>query len=360
MLRGSLPAVPGVLTAEQSLQTARAIADMQEPSGAIPWFPGGHTDPWDHIESAMALTACGLTDESERAFRWLRRIQRADGSWPIKLREGVVEDANSDSNFCAYLAVGVWHHYLLCDDRAFVVELWPTICKAIDFVLTMQGAGGEFAWGCGPGGPVREALLTGNSSIHHSLRCALMLAELMGDHQPDWDVALFQLGHALRRHLEVFAPKPEYSMDWYYPVLGGALRGEAARNRIRARWDDFVVPGVGARCVEHRPWVTGAETCELVLALDAVGMGEQALSLFGDIQHLRDSDGAYWTGLVFSDGVRWPAEQSSWTSAAVILAADALSCCTAGSGIFRYAALPAAQLGSDSCGEHCYVSGSPV
>ena len=60
-------------------------------------------------------------------------------------------------------------------------------------------------------------------------------------------------------------------MEWYYPVLGGALRGAAARSRIDERWDDFVVPGLGIRCVDDRPWVTGAETCELVMALDAIG-----------------------------------------------------------------------------------------
>ena len=42
-------------------------------------------------------------------------------------------------------------------------------------------------------------------------------------------------------------------MEWYYPVLGGALRGEAAQARIDERWDDFVVPGLGIRCVDHRP-----------------------------------------------------------------------------------------------------------
>ena len=60
-------------------------------------------------------------------------------------------------------------------------------------------------------------------------------------------------------------------MDWYYPILGGALRGRAADARIDERWGDFVVDGLGIRCVDDRPWVTGAETCELVLALDALG-----------------------------------------------------------------------------------------
>ena len=59
-------------------------------------------------------------------------------------------------------------------------------------------------------------------------------------------------------------------MEWYYPVLGGAVRG-ARPDTIDERWDEFVVPGLGIRCVDNRPWVTGAETCELVMALDAMG-----------------------------------------------------------------------------------------
>ena len=48
------------------------------------------------------------------------------------------------------------------------------------------------------------------------------------------------------------------------------------------------MPGLGIRCVDTNPWVTGAETCELVLALDALGDRDRALRLFADMQHLRD------------------------------------------------------------------------
>ena len=33
----------------------RFIAELQKPSGEIPWSRGGKTDPWDHVESAMGL-----------------------------------------------------------------------------------------------------------------------------------------------------------------------------------------------------------------------------------------------------------------------------------------------------------------
>jgi hypothetical protein len=68
------------------------------------------------------------------------------------------------------------------------------------------------------------------------------------------------------------------------------------------------------------------------------------------MQHLRDPDGSYWTGYVFDDGVRWPVEQSTWTGAAVLLAADAIAGATAGSGIFRSDELP---LGVDPASVVC-------
>lgn len=346
----------GVFSAAQCRQTAESIAAVQEPSGAIPWSEGGHTDPWDHVECAMALTAAGLMDPARHAFDWCRRQQRADGSWPIQLRAGVVEDANSDSNFCAYVAVGVWHHVLITEDDAFATAMWPTVRAAIDFVLELQLEGGEICWARGPSGPVAEALLTGCASIFQSIRCALALANYVDEPQPEWEVALGRLGHAIAVHPSAFSEKPHHSMDWYYPILGGALRGPAATARIAERWGDFVVDGLGIRCVDDRPWVTGAETCELVLALDAMGSRQAALRQFAAMQHLREDDGSYWTGLVFSDGKRWPVERTTWTGAAVILAADALSCTTAGNGIFRGADLPRGLEGDYDC--ECVISPS--
>ncbi|MBS1692729.1 MAG: prenyltransferase [Actinobacteria bacterium] len=335
-----MPAVPGVLTPAQCRQTALSIAAAQEPSGAIPWFEGGHTDPWDHVECAMALTAAGIFEPARAAFEWCRATQRPDGSWPIQMRRGSIEDANSDSNFCAYVATGVWHHLMVTRSRSFAERMWPVVSRAIDFVLDLQAEGGEIYWARTESGPVTDALLTGCASIYHSIRCAVALANRLDDPQPEWEVALGRLRHAITDHPESFLAKGSHSMEWYYPVLGGAVRGGAARARIDERWHEFVVPGLGIRCVDHRPWVTGAETCELVLALDGIGDSARAAEQFAAMQHLRHTDGSYWTGLVFADGKRWPEERTTWTGAAVILAADALSSATAGGGIFRGAGLP--------------------
>ncbi|RYC13773.1 prenyltransferase [Nocardioides zhouii] len=341
----TVPSLDGILTRAQVEQTAASIEAVQEPSGAIPWSRGEHTDVWNHLESAMGLLVGGRRKAAERAFAWVRDTQRADGSWPMKIVAGEVEDHSGESNMTAYVAVATWHHWLVTRDAAFVRLMWPTVRRALDHVVSLQLPFGGIAWSQewrdgAPASVNEEALLAGSSSIHHSLRAGVAMAELVGEPQVEWELAGGRLGHALREHRDLFLDKSTFSMDWYYPVLGGAVRGDAAYALLAERWGTFVEPGLGIRCVSANPWVTGAETCELVLALEAIGDRDRALRLLADMQHLRTDEGSYWTGYVFPTdvdevGVNWPGEQTTYTAAAVILAVDALSDTTPGADIMR-------------------------
>ena len=339
-----IPHVGGILTAEQVAETAASIAAMQEPSGAVPWTIGEHTDIWNHVEAAMAMLVGGQVEAAERAYEWVPTLQRGDGSWPMKIVGGEVEDHRGEVNMSSYLAVGIWHHWLVRRDIAFVHRFWPAIRAGLDWVVSMQLPFGGIAWSeeWEDGRPVRRdegALLAGSSSIYQSLRAGVALADLVDDPQPEWELAGGRLGHAIREHRDLFLDKSTYSMDWYYPVLGGAVRGDAAHALLETRWDEFVVEGLGIHCVDTNPWVTGAETCELAMALDALGDHQRALRLLADMQHMRAEDGKYWTGWVYGDDVHWPVEHTTYTAAAVILAADALGethgHATEGSGIMR-------------------------
>jgi hypothetical protein len=342
-----VPYVEGVLSAAQVAETAASIVAMQESSGAIPWTTGEHVDIWNHVEAAMALLVGGEVAAAERALRWVPTMQRVDGSWPMKIVAGEVEDDRGEVNMSAYLAVGLWHHWLIRRDLGFVRELWPAVRAGLDWVVSLQQPFGGIRWT-----PVDDfCLLTGCSSIYHSLRAGVALADLLDEPQPDWELAGGRLGHAIRRHADLFADKSTFSMDWYYPVLGGAVRGEAGRELIASKWGEFVVPGLGARCVNTNPWVTGAETGELAMALDSLGDHAGALGLLRDMQHLRHENGSYWTGWVFAEAgydndnpdVYWPHEQTTYTAAAVVLAVDALGerygASTPGSGIMRSSSL---------------------
>ena len=339
----TLPEVPGILTSAEVLATGQAIAAVQRHDGQIPWFEGGHCDPWNHVEAAMALTVCGLVDEAVDAYRWLARRQLPDGSWFNYYQGDGVKDLRLDTNVCGYLAAGAWHHHLITGDVEFLGELWPTIEKGIDFILRSQQPDGSVLWSLDSAGrPERYALLTGSSSIYHSMRCAVAVAECLAKDRPDWELAAGRLGHAVAHHPGAFAPKIEFAMDWYYPMLSGALEGEAGRRRIAEGWSTFVMEGLGVRCVSTGDWVTAAETAECVLTLDALGMEGPALDLFAAGQNLRLPDGSYWTGIVYPERETFPKdERTTYTFGAMVLAADALSGATGAAGLFRGESLPA-------------------
>ena len=331
------PAVEGIVTAAEVQETVDAIAEWQRPDGMVPWFPGGHADPWNHVEAAMALALGGRMVEAERAYDWLVGLQRPDGSWHQYYIDGGVEQDKLDANVVAYVATGVFHHWLLTEDRGFAEAMWPVVERAVDFVLDLQQPRGEILWARhADGTPWPFALLTGSSSICHSLRCAIALAEVLGHDRPDWELSAARLAHVIRTdEADAFAPKHRWAMDWYYPVLDGVLVGDAGRDRLAQRFDTFVDDGHGVRCVKDRPWITVAETCECLLAHLAVGERETAERLFGWVQQYRVDGGRYWTGTVYPDESHFPTdEQSTYTAAAVILAADGLSGASPTSALF--------------------------
>ena len=337
-----IPAPPFPRQYEQRVDTAATasfIARVQKTSGEIPWSEGGQTDPWDHVESAMGLTVAGFYDAAKKAYQWSARSQLPDGSWWSSYRCGRPEPkAHKDANMSAYIAVGVLHYHLVTGDGDFMEEMWLPVERAMDFVIDLQRADGAFRWAKRADGTFSErALLTGSSSIYMSLNCAIELAAHLNVQKPAWTAARNRLEAVIRHAPHRFdTTKSRFSMDWYYPVLCGALTGQAARRRIQAGWERFAVPGWGVRCVTDRPWVTMAETAELALALAAMGESEAAEIVFGWILDKRYPNGAFWTGVTFPNGVIYTTEQTTWTAGAVLLAADSIYGFTPASRLFGH------------------------
>ena len=335
--------IPGILTPEQVERSASSLATLQRPDGQIPWFPGGHTDAWNHVEAAMALTVTGHLEEARQAYRWLQDCQLGDGSWFNYYVGSTVVDARLDTNVCAYVATGLFHYLLVTDDVDFVASMFLVVDQALEFVLRWQLPDGTIRWSLDVTGHAESySLLTGSSSIFHALRCGVALAERLDVTRLSWELAAGRLGHAIAHHRGAFAPKNEFAMDWYYPIFSGALTGEAAENRIRDGWETHVMEGYGVRCVSTNDWVTAAETAECVLTLDALGWTSQALDLLSLTSRHRREDGSYWTGIAYPEAVTFPFEETtSYTAAAIILAVDALTSCSPASGLFRDGAVPA-------------------
>lgn len=300
----------------------------------------------------MALDVAGRVDGARAAYDWLAGTQGADGSWPMETvtdpvtGESRVTQATVDSNQVSYVAVGLWHHYLLTDDASYLARMWPVVRDAIDLVVSAQLPSGAISWARSPAGAwAGEALLTGSSCIVLSLTAALRIAHALGYERTAWEVARERVVRAIQaahadggpaRGAGAFLDKSRFSMDWYYPVLGGAVTGPAAEALIEARWEEFIVPGYGIRCVNDHPWATPAESCELVLTLDLLGRGDAARRILADVERHRDSDGGYWTGYVWPDEAIWPEEKTTWTAAAVLLAHDALEGYSPAGDLFRH------------------------
>ena len=315
------------------------ILTVQEDSGAIPWFEDGPWDPWNHVEAAMALTVMGEPAAAVAAFDYLARTQREDGAWfgeygntlPMVDRIYISREpapAFLDSNFCAYPAVGIAHYLAATGDIARATDWWPMVQRALDLVIGLQRPDGTISWAVeAVGTDEDDALLAGNASIAKSLECGLYLAERLGQSRMDWRDAHARLLDALRHHPERFDRRGQgarFAMDWYYPVLAGAHSQTDDASRLDRDWDRFVIASLGCRCVSDEPWVTVAESAELVIALIAADRRDLAKDLFDDLQNIRDPNGVFWMGWQTEEAIVWPREQPSWTQAAVILAADAL------------------------------------
>ena len=306
------------------------IVKCQNSAGAIAWEPDGKIDPWDHTESIMGLNVLGMEVEAKAGFDWLKSSQLPDGSWYSEYRENEVVNFNKETNFTAYISSGALHHFLHFEDNAFLEEIWPFLEKSIDFVLSGQTSEGDILWAKDENDIwMDDSLITGCSSIYKSLRDFTVIAEILGKKKYRLNYELNSLKDALRNKPQRFdrswKSKSRYSMDWYYPILCDIFNKEESKEIIKRKWKNFVIPGLGCKCVEEEPWVTIAESCELIMALNKIGELKLAKMIYEDILKLVDrEDGLFWTGFVYKDKKYWTVEKPSWTAAAVILAANSI------------------------------------
>lgn len=338
-----------VLTQVQIQQSADFIQECQTDQGLILWHENGHGDPWNHVEAAMALAVASRKNAAEKAYDWLIVNQDPEGFWYNYYYKDRIKDYRIDTNVCAYIAVGAYQFYEIYKDIGFLETIFSTVEKAIEFVLKFQQKNGEILWCLEPDGkPGEYALLTGSSSVLLSLRCALKIAQILEFERPEWELSAYKLSNAISSFSN-FAPKDEYAMDWYYPILSGALNQEASVQRIKDGWETYTLENLGVKCVSNKPWVTTAETAECAMALDKLNDTQRAKELLMTTFSLRLSNGAYYTGCVYPEEITFPFnEVTSYSAAAVILADCAISSEESFAGIWRGDNLLDVALGSES------------
>ena len=215
MITPSRAVVGGCLIAETMSRSCRPVARRHDP--LVRRRPQRPVEPRGGRHGAHRWRR---SPRRGRAYEWLRATQRPDGSWhTYYLANGQVKDPRLDTNVCAYVATGVWHYFLVTRDSGFLEDLWPSVRRAIDFVL---GCSGRTASCCGRWTPTGPRGAMGCSPAHprptSRLRCGVACALARARERPDWELAAGRLAPRIA-HEGRFEPKHEFAMDWYYPVL---------------------------------------------------------------------------------------------------------------------------------------------
>ena len=281
-----------------------------------------------------ARPSAGATPRPSGRTSGCARTQRPDGSWHAYYLGDEVEGPRARHQ----------RHLLRRQRRvaplprrpatpAFLEEFWPVVERAIDFALDLQTETGEIAWR-GDDAATTARCSPARRACTQSLRCAIADRRAPRARAP-------RLGAVARLARHRASPTgPTRFLD-KQPLGDGlvlpdprrrAPRPRRARAARGAAGTTFVVEGRGVRCVSDRPWVTAAETCELVMALDAIGRaGAGPRRCSTGCSSCAHDDGGYWTGVELrrralrrARASSTRAEQPTWNLAAVVLAADAL------------------------------------
>ena len=250
----------------------------------------------------MALTVAGEDRAAQRAFGWALDRQRHDGSWAMKYVAGSVEDASGETNMSAYLAVAVWHHWLVRRDPAFVARCWPAVRRGLDWVVSMQLPFGGIAWAQEwsrrPAGEGARGRLAG-CVVQRLPVAAGRGVDRRADGRPAAGVGAGGRPAAARA---ARAPRP---VPRQVGVLDGLVlpgpgrRGPRRRGRGAAGGAVGRVRGARARRPLRLHQPVGDRRRDLRAGARPRGARATAtapLRLFADVQHLRVDDGRYWTG----------------------------------------------------------------
>ena len=319
---------------------AKFIKSIQLESGAIPSNDDGSHDPWDHIESIMGLNFANEYESSKLAFNWLIKNQNQDGSWFSQYMDDIPIQKNKPTHFAPYISVAALHFYKIFSDKEYLEHLWPSIESAINFSIKLQIQNGTIPWSLDKNQKIEEDfLLTGSSSILKSIECGIAISKIIKSTKnlEDWNHSYELLSKAIKNpsgKFDLLKDRKRFSMDWYYPILSGCLNDNQKFFYVDKVFKDFYIKEMGIKCVIEEPWVTVAETCEFIICLMISGRDEDAKKLLKDVINISDINGVPYMGWQYEENIFWPLERPSWTSAALIIAADSVMGLSKGKDLF--------------------------
>ena len=185
----------------------------------------------------MALDVGGRHDEARaRRTTGCAGKQRADGGWHAYYLGDDVEDPTLDTNVTCYVATGAWHHHLATGDTAYLRR------------AVADGRGRDRLRARLPARDRRDRVArrrprrrrAAHRLVEHPPEPALRDRDRRAarPRAPRLGALARRLAIAIAHRPDVFLDKDRWAMDWYYPILGGVLRGYPAHARVAARLGD--------------------------------------------------------------------------------------------------------------------------
>ncbi len=129
----------------RSLLTLRTLVS-QDLGGVVaaPTLEPDYRYVWsrDGTYVAYALDRCGYTNDAGGFYAWCKDAQEPDGGWyqryHVEKTPGPSWGEQEDQ--CATILWGIGQHYTLTHDEDFLSDIWPTVRRGVDHLLSKRDA----------------------------------------------------------------------------------------------------------------------------------------------------------------------------------------------------------------------------
>ena len=297
------------------------IMSNQNDKGAILWDQKGKWDYWDHCECLIALAIYQEWDAFDKGIHFC--LGQLDKKGLVKseyINEKVTKDF-IEAHHTAYIFLPLLQKYLIDQDLDYLKSFRTEIHLIYAALRKFKREDGFYFWAQDKNGFSDNSLITATCSIELSRRAYNRICEIIGDKDYlDASEAITSESLKSKKFNRDGIDRSRFSMDAYYPLLCNCGKKTDAEKVLQK----FYVEGMGVKCVAEEPWVTLAESSECVIALFKIGMKAEASKIFSEILKYKNSSGYFPTGYQYDLDIFWPDENSTWTNAAIIMAADCL------------------------------------
>ena len=290
------------------------IISNQSSSGAIFWDEKGKCDPWDHCECLIALAIYEEWEYFWKGVNWFFANLNKDGLIYAEFQNEKPSKLHYESHHAPYIIMPLIQASLIDQEQDYKKILTSEQLLKLENIFEalndFKDEDGYFYWAKDSNGYSDNSLITASMSIFLS-----MVAK--DKSFPKFNIDMWQ-----EKFNRDGVDRSRFSMDFYYPFLAGIKNN---KKEFLDLLDNYYVKGLGVKCVAEEPWVTIAESSECVISALIHDNENIAKQIFHDIQQFQNKDGIFPTGYQYKMEIFWPEEDSTWTNAAVIIAAHALS-----------------------------------